>query len=431
MNLTETYLLLFVMLAIVVTASIFLKGKHGMIAPCIYAAGLITALVAQMGFRLREVTEGPFVFVDSTMWVLCGAVFCYLLYRNGTFQYIFNKIISVKRGSAAQMILLVLFIALPGMLSGTAMLCVVTTGMIAGHYMLDKGVEKGAVVELVAVSSFFGMLLPPLSIPAMMTTVARAGAYPGSFEGYFVPLLVAVFPALIVYCLLSGKRLVGGLEAEEAADKSGNALCLIPLVMVLVLLLCYNFLYSVLPFIGVPPIFVVGCILAVVCKRDSFNPLLAAADGVRYAAIELAMMLAFASATEVFTLVGVNGTIAAQLKLAGTNTALIMFAGLAIALLVTCLLGMPAGIVIGAPILYVGTILGRSVIFYMLVGIVISIGMLVSRRGSLIETVSEELEVEKVPVADVLKSNTAVLLVLVIMIFAMLALRTTFAGWMV
>mgnify|MGYP007108775928 FL=1 len=92
---------------------------------------------------------------------------------------------------------------------------------------------------------------------------------------------------------------------------------------------------------------------------------------------------------------------------------------------------MPAGIVIGAPILYVGTILGRSVIFYMLVGIVISIGMLVSRRGSLIETVSEELEVEKVPVADVLKSNTAVLLVLVIMIFAMLALRTTFAGWMV
>ena len=78
MNLTEAYLLLAVMLAVVAVVSVLFKGKSGLIAPLIFVAGLITALVAGLGFRLREVTEGPFVFVDTLMWVLCGAAFSYL-----------------------------------------------------------------------------------------------------------------------------------------------------------------------------------------------------------------------------------------------------------------------------------------------------------------------------------------------------------------
>ena len=59
MNLTEAYLLLAVMLAVVAVVSVLFKGKSGLIAPLIFVAGLITALVAGLGFRLREVTEGP------------------------------------------------------------------------------------------------------------------------------------------------------------------------------------------------------------------------------------------------------------------------------------------------------------------------------------------------------------------------------------
>ena len=74
MNLTEAYLLLAVMLAVVAVVSVLFKGKSGLIAPLIFVAGLITALVAGLGFRLREVTEGPFVFVDTLMW--CCAARC-------------------------------------------------------------------------------------------------------------------------------------------------------------------------------------------------------------------------------------------------------------------------------------------------------------------------------------------------------------------
>ena len=108
MNLTEAYLLLAVMLAVVAVVSVLFKGKSGLIAPLIFVAGLITALVAGLGFRLREVTEGPFVFVDTLMWVLCGAAFSYLLYVNGTFQFLFAKVVGKKRSPAAQMFILIL-----------------------------------------------------------------------------------------------------------------------------------------------------------------------------------------------------------------------------------------------------------------------------------------------------------------------------------
>ena len=66
-----------------------------------------------------------------------------------------------KRSPAAQMFILILFIGLPGMITGTALASVATTGLMAGRYLLDKGMEKSKVVEVVTVGALMGMLLPP------------------------------------------------------------------------------------------------------------------------------------------------------------------------------------------------------------------------------------------------------------------------------
>ena len=324
MNLTEAYLLLAVMLAVVAVVSVLFKGKSGLIAPLIFVAGLITALVAGLGFRLREVTEGPFVFVDTLMWVLCGAAFSYLLYVNGTFQFLFAKVVGKKRSPAAQMFILILFIGLPGMITGTALASVATTGLMAGRYLLDKGMEKSKVVEVVTVGALMGMLLPPLCVPAMAPTIARQGLYPGAFEGYFLPILILALPALIVYCALAGRRVLGEWEADGNVEKTGSAVCLIPLAVVAVLVLCYNFLYFLIPYYGgYPVIYLIGFVLALIFKCKGANPLIAAADGIRTVAVELALILAYASVVETFNLVGVNGTLSAQMEIAGINGAVI------------------------------------------------------------------------------------------------------------
>ena len=296
MNLTEPILLLVVLMAIVAVASVFFKGRMTCVTPVVFLGCAVITLIAGMGIKIREIVEGPFVYLDSSMQILTGAVFCYLMYKNGTFEYLFNKIIAKKRASFVQMLLLVLFIGLPGMISGSALVCVATTGMMAGKYLLDKGVDKAKVVEVVAVSSVLGMLLPPLNAPAMMGIVGRQGSYPGSFEGFFVLCLIAAAPALIVYAIMAGKRILGDVEAAEV-EKKGSIVCLIPMLVVLLLVLSHNFLYTTMPFLGYPLIYTIGFVLAIFLKVEKANILLSAADGVRAATIEVALMCACASAS--------------------------------------------------------------------------------------------------------------------------------------
>lgn len=406
MNLTETYMLLAVMLAVVAVVSVLFRGKIGLITPVIFLAGLITALVAGMGFRLREVTEGAFAYVDHTMWVLCAAIFVFILKENGTFDYIFEKIVAKKRNSSVQLLLLVLFIAIPGMLTGTIMASVATTGWIAGKYLLDKGANKTKIVEIVAVSSFMGMLFPPISLPVIAVTVVNNRF---SSEGFFLYLLVLALPAMVIYSVVSGNRILGELNYEDSTPDGKSVVCVIPLVVVFVLVLVYNLLYSVVPYFGgYPVIFLIGIVLALVLKRKSGNLVMAVADSARSVCIELAMVMAFASVVETFQLVGVNGTIAAQLAIAQADGTLV-----AIVLLVLLLV---TGFVLGAPFAYT---LGALATYLcggaeMLIAVVLSVAILASMRGGVSMWVSTQLEIEAVSSKQILKQCWVPILILIV-----------------
>ena len=67
--------------------------------------------------------------------------------------------------------------------------------------------------------------------------------------------------------------------------------------------------------------------------------------GIRTVAVELALILAYASVVETFNLVGVNGTLSAQMEIAGINGAVIA--------LVLGLLVLAGGLLLGTPFAYV------------------------------------------------------------------------------
>ena len=307
------------------------------------------------------------------------------------------------------------------------MASVATTGLMVGRYLLDKGLEKSKVVEIVAVGSVMGMLLPPLCVPAMATTVARHNLYPGALEGYFVPILVLTLPALIVYCALSGRRVLGELNVEEGTqvEKSGSPICLIPLAVVALLVLGYNFLYFIIPYYGgYPVIYTIGIVLALIFKCKSSNPLIAAADGVRTVAVELAMIAGMASVIETFSLVGVNGTISAQLEIAGVTGPVI---GVTMGILIIAgglLLGTPFAYTIGALAVYLtsnGNYGSSSFLCNMALGAAVAVSMLLALRGSLAETVGETLGVTGVTGPQIAKRNIIPILVLVVVTIVFLA----------
>ena len=267
---------------------------------------------------------------------------------------------------------------------------------------LDKGMEKSKVVEVVTVGALMGMLLPPLCVPAMAPTIARQGLYPGAFEGYFLPILILALPALIVYCALAGRRVLGEWEADGNVEKTGSAVCLIPLAVVAVLVLCYNFLYFLIPYYGgYPVIYLIGFVLALIFKCKGANPLIAAADGIRTVAVELALILAYASVVETFNLVGVNGAVIALVL------GLLVLAG-------GLLLGTPFAYVVGALATYLvsNSNYGSYELSMMAVGAAIAMSMFLALRGSLAETVGETLGVTGVTGTEVVKRNIIFTLVL-------------------
>lgn len=434
MNLAEAYLLLFVLLVVVAAASVFFKSRMSMVTPIIFAACAVVTLVAQMGVRVREIVEGPFAYLDNAMWILCGAMFSCLLYENGTFQYIFQKLAARKRNPVLQLFLLVLFIAIPGMLTGIAAVSVLTTGLIAGKYLLSKGVEKAKAVEVVAVGAVLGVILPPLCMPGMITVIAHGPAgYPGSYEGYFLPCLVAALPALVVYCAISGSRVLGEVEAFAGGEEAGSPVCLVPLIVVALLLIGHNFLYFVMPFLGYPIIYTIGFVLAVFLKAKSANPLEAAAGGARAAAVEVALMFAFGAATETLTLVGTMGTVSAHMAILNVSGILQAMVLLALVLAVGTLLGPGVAFVLGAfaDYIVVEAMYGNTEMALFAMGLVLTVTMFTSLRGSIVEQAGQALEVAGVDGKDVLKKTwlPVALVVLVAVVYA--AARVACKGLMI
>ena len=131
-------------------------------------------------------------------------------------------------------------------------------------------------------------------------------------------------------------------------------------------------------------------------------------------AVELALILAYASVVETFNLVGVNGTLSAQMEIAGINGAVI---ALVLGLLVLAgglLLGTPFAYVVGALATYLvsNSNYGSYELSMMAVGAAIAMSMFLALRGSLAETVGETLRVTGVTGTEVVKRNIIFTLVL-------------------
>ena len=348
---TETFLVLFIVLGIVAAASFVFKNDEAKLAPIIFAAAAAGALAAGMGLRIRELVEGPFAYLDSVLAVMAGMLFVMILMYNGTFELLFENIIIKKRSAFLQALLLILLVALPGIFTGTAAACVFTTGTMVGIYLIKKGVEKYRAVQFVSVGALFGLLLPPICLPAMITVVSRSGSFPASFEGYTMPLLIIVLPALLVYSGMSAKW-IGELEAEPATLNSMPSRCIIPIAVVAVLLFNHNFLFKLMPFLGYPLIFFIGTILAVLLPAKKANVIESSGKAVGLIAPVIAVAFTVASALEILTLTGVTGKLATIWYT--VNPA--VFTAVSMAIVVLC------GVFFGGPFAAIAAVISSYVI---------------------------------------------------------------------
>jgi TRAP-type C4-dicarboxylate transport system permease large subunit len=146
-----------------------------------------------------------------------------------------------------------------GMITGSSSAAVLTTGAIAFPILKSLGLNKRRSGALIAMAAIFGMIAPPVNIPAMI--IGQGVDMP--YIGFTVPLLLLTFPLAIFTSFFLGIGKVHAVKKENLKKLppfSKTILLYVPLILLIVLMILENTPFSFS--LGLPLIFFISAITA-------------------------------------------------------------------------------------------------------------------------------------------------------------------------
>ena len=396
----EEYLLALLMLGVVAVIEIVTRNHPRWWAPALLLAAVAGSLAAGMGLRFREIVEGPFGFLDALLPCVVGMIFLRVLKDNGVWDGLFGRLLG--KNPVLSSFGALLFLALPGMLTGFAAASVLMSAKPVYEYLRRRGADKAKAVGFVAVGAFLGMMLPPNCIPAIVAANGAGSVLPTPYVGFFLPLLVLTLPAFLLFGIMSAPLFKG-----PAPDlPKGKLLPLLPLAVVLALVLVEGLLGSYVYVGGQVIIFLVGLVLAFLLPAER-RGLKAALDtvlqGTADLAIPAAAVLALGSFIEVSSMNGIRGIFSYHI-LPWTNGDLtygVMLVLMALSLAVGFFLSVPLpAFFITYAVFPIGWLANTVIV----TGCAAAVGVvcLVAFRGGVFSRTKEELGIEDVTYGQVL-----------------------------
>jgi TRAP-type C4-dicarboxylate transport system permease large subunit len=171
-----------------------------------------------------------------------------------------------KKNPLFLLMIMTLFIMSAGMITGSSSAAVLTTGAIAFPVLKDLGLNKRKAGALIAMAAIFGMIAPPINIPAML--IGQGVDMP--FIGFTAPLLFLTVPLALITALLIGFKDAKAIEdkniTKPATFKSKWTLYL-PIIIVIALMILENTSSMSL---GLPLVFMLCALIATLTSKNNF-----------------------------------------------------------------------------------------------------------------------------------------------------------------
>jgi len=198
----------------------FALGAFALKLPIAVAMGLAAvtgSLLGGAGIPLRHLVEGMFGYIDTILIIATAMIFMKTIEATGLLESVAAWMIRKFRSFPAVLSLGIVFlIMVPGMITGSSTAAVLTTGALVAPVMIKLGVPVLQTAAAIAMSAIYGMIAPPINLPAMII----GGGIDMPYVGFGIPLLIctvplAIFTALwLVYPSLREKRHDPALEDE-------------------------------------------------------------------------------------------------------------------------------------------------------------------------------------------------------------------------
>jgi len=211
----QTSMLLLVMGAVIGACfSIPRLRKHLPDGMILLLAGVVATLLDGWGFAVRHWVEGSFYFFNLILTIASGMVMVDIFKESGLLATLTRTLIQKFYNSPSVLLsFLMVIIMFPGMVTGSAPACVLTTGVMIAPILMRMGIPKIETAAILAMGSIAGQQAPPVNVPIMIICTSVFMPY----EGFMVPLALLNFPLGVFSILFLGRRFVTVERLKEIA----------------------------------------------------------------------------------------------------------------------------------------------------------------------------------------------------------------------
>lgn len=252
----------FLMIAVFVGAAFYFKLP---VAVAMLFSAIAGALAAGNGIALRHLVEGEFGYLDTIMVIATAMIFMKTIQKTGFLDAFSVWIIRRFRHVPVLLSLGIMFLIMaPGMITGSSIASVLTTGALVAPVLVTLGVESEKAGAVIAMGALLGMVAPPVSIPTMMICAGVDIPY----VGFTIPLLVCTVPLAVLFAGFIIYPQIRHFNDEAALEQQLEKMSTqrmtfrlsLPIVTLVVLIAAEQFLVGskYWHFLGMPGIFLIS-----------------------------------------------------------------------------------------------------------------------------------------------------------------------------
>lgn len=281
------------------------------IAVAMAMAAITGAVAAGEGIPLRHLVEGEFGYVDTILIIATAMVFMKVIQRTGLLESIAAWVIRRFRNYPAMLSLGIMFIIMvPGMITGSSTAAVLTTGALVAPVLMELGVPMLQAAAAISMGALFGMIAPPISIPAMIIGAGVDIPY----VGFGMPLLICTVPLAVVcslwliYPYVRKPRDEVSLEAQltKMSRIPMSFRLFLPVIVLVVLLGGERTMPLYWPSLGMPLSFLLASASGLL-SGVRWNPIETVTEAIDEALPVMGILMGVGMFIQIMTLTGVRG----------------------------------------------------------------------------------------------------------------------------
>ena len=309
-----------VMIAVFIVMLLVVKAPSGIsMMVSALVGGILFCIISGEQFSLRYYVDGAFGYFDTILIITAAMIFMGGLQACGALDYL-SALLVKKLHKYPTLLLLsfMLIIMFPGMVTGSSLASIVSSGALLAPIMVKMGIPKAKAGAIVAFGAVLGMIAPPINVPVM--AICDVADIP--FQGFTLPLLALTIPPAIFAVLFLGRKYVKEINLDEMAEvidfsildrnadaegnKGLNWTCLIGLFVLIILIILESVLPRIFGSLGMTLIFIIATIPTFFTGRK-VKPHMVVKEGVYKSFNAMALLAGVGMFVEVLTWIGARG----------------------------------------------------------------------------------------------------------------------------